>query len=87
LIATASIGLLAPSGTPRPFIDQIAQATRTALAEPTYQHMLIEGGFEPILDSNHKKFQRLLGADIACAEDRLNARFAPALSLVKHVAG
>src|SRR6185369_3799323 len=32
-----SIGLLAPAGTPVEFIEQIARATRTAVAEPTYQ--------------------------------------------------
>jgi len=65
LIATGSIGLLAPAGTPRPIIDQIAQATRTALAERAYQQMLIEAGFDPTLDSNLEKFRRSLGADIA----------------------
>jgi tripartite-type tricarboxylate transporter receptor subunit TctC len=34
LTMTASAGLLAPSATPPPVIEQIAQATRTALAEP-----------------------------------------------------
>jgi len=65
LTTTASIGLLAPAGTPRPIIDQIAQATRTALAERVYQHMLIEAGFEPTPDSNHEKFRLSLGADVA----------------------
>ena len=65
LISTGSVGLLAPAGTPRPIIDQIAHATRTALAERAYQQMLIEAGFEPTLDSNPEKFRRSLGADIA----------------------
>jgi hypothetical protein len=65
LISTGSVGLLAPAGTPRPIIDQIAHATRTALAERAYQQMLIEAGFEPTLDSNPEKFRRSLGDDIA----------------------
>jgi tripartite-type tricarboxylate transporter receptor subunit TctC len=65
LTVTASLGLLAPSGTPTPFIEQIAQATRTALAEPAYQKSLIEGGFEPIPDSNPEKFRQSLAADVA----------------------
>jgi tripartite-type tricarboxylate transporter receptor subunit TctC len=65
LTVTASLGLLAPSGTPTPIIEQIAQATRMALAEPAYQQSLIEGGFEPILDSNPEKFRRSLAADVA----------------------
>src|SRR3954453_21695192 len=43
LIVTASIGVLAPSGTPVEIIEQIAQATRTALTETAYQQFLIEG--------------------------------------------
>ena len=65
LISTGSVGLLAPAGTPRPIIDQIAHATRTALAERPYQQMLIEAGFEPTLDSSPEKFRRSLTADIA----------------------
>ena len=65
LTVTASLGLLAPSGTPAPVIEQIAQATRTALAEPAYQQSLIEGGSEPSLDSNPEKFRQSLAADVA----------------------
>jgi tripartite-type tricarboxylate transporter receptor subunit TctC len=65
LTAAGSIGLLAPAGTPTPIIEQIALATHTALAEPTYQHMLIDAGFEPILDSNSEKFRQSLAADVA----------------------
>jgi hypothetical protein len=42
-----SIGLLAPAGTPIGIIEQIAQATRTAIAEPAYQQMLIDAGIRP----------------------------------------
>ena len=65
LTVTASLGLLAPAGTPKPIIEQIAQATRTALAEQSYQQTLIEAGFEPTLDSNPEKFRRSLAADVA----------------------
>ncbi len=51
LIVPATLGLLAPAGTPKPIIEQIAQATRTALAERAYQQALIESGFEPTIDS------------------------------------
>ena len=64
LTVTLSLGLLAPSGTPAPIIEQIAQATRAALAEPAYQRSLIEGGFEPVLDSNPEKFRQSLAADV-----------------------
>ena len=47
MISQQSIGLFAPAGTPTAIIEQISQATRTALAEPAYRQMLIESGFEP----------------------------------------
>src|SRR5712672_4088134 len=60
-----SIGLLAPPGTPIGIIEQIAQATRTIIAEPAYKRMLIEAGIEPTLDSNPEKFRQSLAADAA----------------------
>lgn len=65
LVVTASLGLLAPAGTPIAIIEQIAQATRTVLAEENYQHMLMETGFEPITDSTPEKFRLSLAADVA----------------------
>ena len=65
LTVTGSIGLLAPAGTPVAIIEQIAQATRNAVAEPTYQKMLIEAGMESTLDPNPEKLRRVLSADIA----------------------
>src|SRR5215467_3128868 len=60
-----SIGLLAPAGTPIEFIERIAQATRTIVAEPAFKQMLIEAGIEPTLDSNPEKLRRSLAADVA----------------------
>jgi len=60
-----SIGLLAPAGTPIAIIEQIAQASRTAIAEPGYQQMLIDAGIETTLDSNPEKFRQSLAADVA----------------------
>ena len=60
-----SIGLLAPAGTPKEIVEQIAQATRTAIAEPAYQRSLIDAGIEPTLDSNPEEFRRSLAADVA----------------------
>ena len=60
-----SIGLLAPAGTPTGIIDQIAQATRTIVAEPAFRQMLIEAGIEPTLNSSPEKFRQSLAADIA----------------------
>src|SRR3981189_395537 len=60
LTVTGSIGLLAPTGTPIEIIEQIAQATRMAVAEPTYRQMLIDAGMEAPLDSNPEAFRRSL---------------------------
>jgi tripartite-type tricarboxylate transporter receptor subunit TctC len=65
MTVTGSIGLLAPAGTPIGIIEQIAQASRTAVAEPAYQQMLIEAGIEPTLDSNPERFRGSFAADVA----------------------
>jgi tripartite-type tricarboxylate transporter receptor subunit TctC len=65
LVVTASLGLLAPAGTPAPIIEQLAQASRTVLADSAFQQTLISAGFEPVLDSNAEKFRLTLSADVA----------------------
>src|SRR5262249_54374485 len=61
----STIGPVAPAGTPKPIIEQIAQAVRTALAEPAYQQKLIDSGFEASPDTTPEKFRRRLEADVA----------------------
>ncbi len=73
MIVTGSIGLLAPAGTPTGIIEQIAQATRTAVAEPAYQKMLIDAGIEPTRNSNPEKFRQSLAADVALWTPVVNA--------------
>jgi tripartite-type tricarboxylate transporter receptor subunit TctC len=65
MTVTGSIGLLAPAGTQIEIIEQIAQATRTAVAEPAFKQMLIDAGIESTFDSNPEKFRRSLAADVA----------------------
>jgi tripartite-type tricarboxylate transporter receptor subunit TctC len=65
MISEQSIGLLAPAGTPRAIIEQIYKASRSVLAEQSFQRMLIESGFEPDLESNPDAFRRLIETDIA----------------------
>lgn len=65
MVSQQSIGLFAPAGTPSEIIDQIAKANHAALAEPDYQHMLVETGFEPDVDSSPAKFRRLIEDEIA----------------------
>jgi tripartite-type tricarboxylate transporter receptor subunit TctC len=65
MTVTGSIGLLAPAGTPIGIVEQIAQATRTAVAEAAFRQMLIDAGIEPTPDSNPEKFRQSLAADVA----------------------
>ena len=65
MIAQNFIALLAPAATPKPIIEQIAQATRSAMAEPELQQMFIASGFEPHRDSNPEKARRFLDDEIA----------------------
>ena len=65
MTVTGSLGLLAPAGTPIGIIEQVAQATRTAVAEPAFKQMLIDAGIEPTLDSSPGKFRQSLAADVA----------------------
>jgi tripartite-type tricarboxylate transporter receptor subunit TctC len=73
MIVTGSIGLAAPTGTPAGIIEQIAQATRTVVAEPAFTQMLIDAGIEPTLDSNPEKFRQSLAADVALWAPVVNA--------------
>jgi len=65
MISQQSIGLFAPAKTPRAIIEQIYQASRSALAEQSYQQLLIESGFEPDADSTPETFRRLIEEDIS----------------------
>src|SRR4051812_30417338 len=65
LTVTGSIGLLAPAGTPMEIIEQIAQATRMAVAEAGYRKMLVDTGMEAPLNANPETFRQSLAADVA----------------------
>ena len=60
-----SIGVLAPGGTPAAIIEQIAQATRSAVADKSFQQILVDAGIDPMPDSNPDQLRRTLAADIA----------------------
>jgi tripartite-type tricarboxylate transporter receptor subunit TctC len=51
LVTLMFMGLFAPSGTPRPIIDQIAGVTHQVMADREFQKRLIAAGFEPVTDS------------------------------------
>jgi tripartite-type tricarboxylate transporter receptor subunit TctC len=64
MISQQSIGLFAPTGTPQAIIEQIAQATRTCLADGAFQQMLIASGFQPDTHSTPEKFRRFIEEDL-----------------------
>lgn len=60
MIATLFTGVFAPAGTPQTVIDQVSQATRKALADASFQKLLLDSGIEPVLDSSPEKAQRFI---------------------------
>jgi tripartite-type tricarboxylate transporter receptor subunit TctC len=60
MIGQLFLGIFAPAGTPRPVVEQIAAATRTALAEPDYQKALIASGFESVPNSGPDHARRYM---------------------------
>src|SRR6516162_6493621 len=47
LVAPNFVGVFAPTGTPKPIIDQVAQANLALLADRDYRELLVSGTFEP----------------------------------------
>jgi tripartite-type tricarboxylate transporter receptor subunit TctC len=52
--------LFAPGGTPRPIVEQIAQATRTVMADQEFLDTMIKSGLEPTPDSGPQKAQQFI---------------------------
>jgi tripartite-type tricarboxylate transporter receptor subunit TctC len=59
------IGLYAPKGTPKAIVEQIAKASRAALADKELQRLFSASGFNPDFDSTPEKARRLLEEEIA----------------------
>jgi len=64
MVSQNFIGLFAPARTPQPIVEQIAHATRAAMADQDYQKMLLASGFEAELDSTPDKARRFVDEDI-----------------------
>ena len=65
LVAPNFIGLYAPAGTPKPMIEQIAQANRALLADPAYRELLISGTFEPEPPVSTEAYRRYVEDELA----------------------
>src|SRR5262245_26849313 len=64
LIAHNFYGLFAPAATPRTIVDQVANATRTAMADDKFREQLRASGFEPYLDSSPAAARRFVEEEI-----------------------
>jgi tripartite-type tricarboxylate transporter receptor subunit TctC len=58
-------GLFAPRATPDAIVERIAQATRTAMANPVLQETYRAQGIEPDLNSSPEVFQRIVEDELA----------------------
>jgi tripartite-type tricarboxylate transporter receptor subunit TctC len=65
LVAEQFIGLFAPTGTPRAIVEQIAQATASAQADPDFQQRLGTLGFQASGDSSPGKLRSVVEAEFA----------------------
>jgi len=65
LVAPNFVGVFAPAGTPKPIIDQIAQANLALLADEDYRQLLISGTFEPHGGLNPDAYRRYVENELA----------------------
>jgi tripartite-type tricarboxylate transporter receptor subunit TctC len=64
MLAANFNGLFGPAGIPKSIVDQIAQATATAIKDEGFQKPLIASGFEPILDSGPDAALRMVADEL-----------------------
>ncbi len=65
LVAPNFVGVFAPAGTPKPIIEQVAQANLALLADGDYRQLLISGTFEPHGDLDPQAYRRYVENEIA----------------------
>lgn len=63
MVAQLFVGVFAPAGTPKAIIDQVSQATSKALADPSFQKLLLDSGVEPVLNSGPEQAGRFLAQE------------------------
>ena len=64
MITQLFTGVFAPARTPKPIIDKITQATKTAMADAEFRATLIKSGFEPVLDSDSEKTRNYINEEL-----------------------
>jgi tripartite-type tricarboxylate transporter receptor subunit TctC len=64
LITLMFMGVFAPASTPRPIIDQIANASRRVMTDKEFQNRLIQAGFEPVADSGPEQTAKFVKEEL-----------------------
>jgi tripartite-type tricarboxylate transporter receptor subunit TctC len=64
MVAQLFTGVFAPAATPKPIIDKIAQATKTAMLDNEFQAKLINAGFEPATDTDPDKARKFISDEL-----------------------
>jgi tripartite-type tricarboxylate transporter receptor subunit TctC len=75
MISQNFVALFAPAGTPRPIIEQVAQATRVGLSDRELQDLFHQAAFEPRPDSGPEQARRFLDDEIT--------RWSPIIKAIK----
>jgi tripartite-type tricarboxylate transporter receptor subunit TctC len=65
MIAQNFLGVFAPTGTPRPIIDQIVAATHAAMADQQFKDAFVAAGFEPTIDSTPERTRQFVEEEVA----------------------
>lgn len=55
MIGLLFLGIFAPAATPKPIVNRVAEATKTAMADKDFQNALVASGFEPVNDMGPEK--------------------------------
>jgi len=64
MVAQLFTGVFAPAATPKPIVDKIAQATKTAMSDNEFQTKLINAGFEPATDTDPDKARKFISDEL-----------------------
>jgi tripartite-type tricarboxylate transporter receptor subunit TctC len=64
MIAQNFLGIFAPAKTPRPIVEQIAEATRVAMADPQFRQAFEASGFDPVPDSTPERTHQYVEDEI-----------------------
>jgi len=65
LVTPNFIGVFAPTGTPKPIIDQVAQANLALVNDHDFQRLLVSGTFEPHGGLNPEAYRRYVENELA----------------------